>query len=78
MRRRTRTATDLHSDWLSQFDTEGPFLALPVVKDMWPNGVERLGDTDDRLVTFKQAFVQWQRASDHFTASSRTPEAKEK
>ena len=25
---------------------------------MWPNGVDRLGDTDDRLLTFKQAFVQ--------------------
>lgn len=54
----------VHQDWLSQVETDGPFLALPVLKDMWPNGVERLGDTDERLVRFKEEHAAWERAFD--------------
>lgn len=78
MKRRTPTVTELHSDWLTQVETDGPFLALPVIKDIWPDGVDRLGDADDRLVTFKQAFVTWQREMDAFAYADRTPEAKER
>lgn len=78
MRRETRSASELHSDWLSQVDTEGPFLSLPVIKDMWPSGVDRLGDTDDRLITFKQAFVQWQRALDQYAQAPKTLESRAK
>ncbi|RDB46379.1 Eco57I restriction-modification methylase domain-containing protein [Tsukamurella tyrosinosolvens] len=67
---------DFHSDWLNQVDIEGPFLALPVLKDIWKDGVDRLGDVDDRLLTFKQAFTRWQRALDKFAAEPRTPESK--
>lgn len=76
MRKRTHKTSDFHSDWLSQVDIDGPFLAYPVLKDMWPNGVDRLGDTDDRLITFKQAFAQWQRAFDQYVEQPKTPEAK--
>jgi len=69
----TRPVSDQHKDWLAQVDTEGPFLALPVVKDIWPHGVERLGDTDNRLVTFKQAFATWIRAYD-----AQSPETRDK
>ncbi|WP_202817200.1 Eco57I restriction-modification methylase domain-containing protein [Serinicoccus sp. CUA-874] len=69
---------DLHEDWLAQVETEGPFLALPVVKDIWPDGVERLGDADDRMTRFKQAFVTWQHEVDSFAYADRTPEAKER
>lgn len=78
MRRKTRSVADLHEDWLSQVETEGPFLALPVVKDIWPDGVERLGDADDRMVTFKQAFVTWQHEVDAFALADRTPEVTER
>lgn len=78
MKRRTPTVAELHSDWLTQVETDGPFLALPVIKDIWPDGVDRLGDADDRLVTFKQAFVTWQREMDAFAYADRTPEAKER
>lgn len=76
MRKRTNKSSDLHSDWLAQVDVDGPFLAYPVLKDMWPNGVDRLGDTDDRLVTFKQAYAQWQRAFDRYVEQPETPESK--
>jgi hypothetical protein len=68
IRRKTRSAAELHREWLAQVETEGPFLALPVVKDIWPQGVERLGDSDDRLVVFKQAFATWLRAYDEQAA----------
>ncbi|WP_207769190.1 Eco57I restriction-modification methylase domain-containing protein [Nocardioides currus] len=69
---------ELHEDWLAQVETEGPFLALPVVKDIWRDGVDRLGDADDRMVTFKQAFVTWQREVDDFALADRTPDALER
>lgn len=78
MKRRPPTVTELHSDWLAQVEADGPFLALPVIKDIWPDGVDRLGDADDRLVTFKQAFVTWQREMDAFAYADRTPEAKDR
>lgn len=76
MRKRTSKSSDVHSDWLAQVDVDGPFLAYPVLKDMWPNGVDRLGDTDERLVTFKQAYAQWQRAFDRYVEQPKTPESK--
>ncbi len=76
MRKTARRNQDFHSDWLTQVDIEGPFLALPVLKDMWPDGVDRLGDADDRLLTFKQAFSRWQRALDQLAAQPLTPESK--
>ena len=76
MRKRTQKNPDVHSDWLTQVDVEGPFLAYPVLKDMWPNGVDRLGDSDDRLLRFKQAFVQWQRSFDQYAEHPKTPESK--
>lgn len=78
MKRRTPTVVELHADWLTQVETDGPFLALPVIKDIWPDGVDRLGDADDRLLTFKQAFVTWQREMDAFALADRTPEARER
>ena len=57
--------------WLRQFDVDGPFLSLPVVKGFWPSGVDRLGDADDRLVTFKQGFAAWLRAYDQQTLEKR-------
>lgn len=71
MRRRVTSTVDQHQDWLAQVETEGPFLSLPVLKDIWPHGVDRLGDADDRAVTFKQAFATWERAYD-----TQSPETK--
>ncbi|MEP9417622.1 hypothetical protein ABLE92_25210, partial [Gordonia sp. VNQ95] len=73
---KSRHKIDVHSDWLAQVDTDGPFLALPILKDIWPDGVERLGDTDDRLNVFNNAYAQWQRAFDRFNADPNTPQAR--
>ncbi|WP_456598662.1 Eco57I restriction-modification methylase domain-containing protein [Blastococcus sp. SYSU DS0616] len=49
---------------MAQVETDGPFLSLPVLKDMWPNGMEPLSDVDDRLVTFKESYAAWEQAFD--------------
>jgi hypothetical protein len=64
MRRRPPSTAQLHQDWLAQVETDGPFLSLPVLKDMWPNGMEPLSDVDDRLVTFKENHAAWEQAFD--------------
>ncbi len=41
-RRRNRPATDaseLHRQWLELVDSEGPFLAIPPLRRVWPNGI---------------------------------------
>lgn len=69
----TRVRRGLGPDfgWLAQFDVDGPFLSLPVVKAFWPSGIDRLGDADDRLVTFKQGFTAWLRAYDQQSLDKR-------
>ncbi|MFD8098597.1 DNA methyltransferase [Nocardia fluminea] len=41
VRRRTPTtnAAELHRGWLELVDSEGPFLAIPPLKRIWPNGI---------------------------------------
>ncbi|MGL5863877.1 MAG: hypothetical protein ACRCY9_21765, partial [Phycicoccus sp.] len=35
-----------HRDWLAAVDTDGPFLAAPVLRQRWPQGMPRLGDLE--------------------------------
>lgn len=69
--RKPRRGSGPDFSWLEQFDVDGPFLSLPVVKGFWPSGVDRLGDADDRLVTFKQGFTVWLRAYDQQSLEKR-------
>ncbi|MBB2769106.1 UNVERIFIED_ORG: hypothetical protein GGE11_000001 [Mycolicibacterium obuense] len=77
--RRSRRGFGPDFGWLEQFDVDGPFLSLPVVKEFWASGIDRLSDADDRLVRFKQGFTAWLRAydqqslekRDHYAATAR-------
>lgn len=69
--KKVRSGSGVDYTWLQQFDVDGPFLSLPVVKGFWPSGVDRLGDADDRLVTFKQVFTAWLRAYDQQSLEKR-------
>lgn len=56
-KRRPATPSELHRQWLQLVDTEGPFLAVPPVKRVWPQGIPPL--QDDRraaLAAAKPAF----------------------
>lgn len=38
----TVNATDMHRSWLELVDTDGPFLAIPPLKRVWPQGMPSL------------------------------------
>ncbi|OQQ26128.1 type II restriction endonuclease subunit M, partial [Prescottella equi] len=61
-RRRTPTtnAAELHRGWLELVDAEGPFLAIPPLKRVWPNGIPDFRKTHpnrfDLLVDARKQF----------------------
>ena len=38
-RKHVPTAADLHRGWLELVDTDGPFLAVPALRRVWPQGM---------------------------------------
>lgn len=58
-------ATDLHRAWVQLVDTDGPFLAIPPLKKVWPNGIPDFRATHperfDTLVEARKAFeASWE------------------
>lgn len=51
-----------HSEWLSLIEVSGPFLAEPVLKDAFPQGLEGLDGAKKKLV--RQAYDEWREAID--------------
>jgi len=52
--------TNLHADWLSLIDISGPFLAIPVLMETFPQGLEELNGTKRKRV--RQAYDEWREA----------------
>lgn len=52
--------TSLHDDWLSLIDISGPFLAVPVLKEAIPQGLEELDGTKRKRL--RQAYEEWRDA----------------
>ena len=56
------SSNDTHHDWLSLIEISGPFLAVPVLKEAFPQGLEELdGFKRKRL---RQAYDEWREALD--------------
>lgn len=51
-----------HAEWLGLIDVSGPFLAEPVLKDAFPQGLEGLDAAKKRLA--RQAYDEWREALD--------------
>ena len=51
-----------HAEWLSLIDVSGPFLAEPVLKDAFPQGLEGLDPAKKIMV--RQAYDEWREALD--------------
>jgi hypothetical protein len=51
-----------HGEWLSLIEVSGPFLAEPVLKDAFPQGLESLDPAKKRIV--RQAYDEWREALD--------------
>jgi hypothetical protein len=61
------SAADLHRSWLELVDIEGPFLAIPPLKRVWPNGIpdfrkihsDRFALFTDAREEFESAWENW-------------------
>lgn len=68
-RRRSQKSTgDLHRAWLELVDTEGPFLAVPVLTRVWPQGIPQLGAAQKAALTaakpgFDAAWDSWDKSA---------------
>ena len=51
---------DLHHDWLALIEISGPFLAVPVLKEAFPQGLEELDGTKRKRL--RQAYEEWRDA----------------
>lgn len=51
---------DLHHDWLALIEISGPFLAVPVLKEAFPQGLEGLDGTKRKRL--RQAYEEWREA----------------
>ncbi len=50
---RPKSAAELHRAWLELVETGGPFLAIPPLKRVWPQGIPALDP--ERLDALRQA-----------------------
>ncbi|GIJ29836.1 hypothetical protein Vqi01_49980 [Micromonospora qiuiae] len=50
---RPKTGTELHRAWLELVETDGPFLAIPPLKRVWPQGIPALNP--ERLDVLREA-----------------------
>ncbi len=54
------SANTLHHDWLALIEISGPFLAVPVLKEAFPQGLEELDGIKRKRL--RQAYEEWREA----------------
>ena len=54
------SAEGMHHDWLSLIEISGPFLAVPVLKEAFPQGLEELDGVKRKRL--RQAYEEWREA----------------
>ena len=54
------TAISPHDDWLSLIEISGPFLAVPVLREVFPQGLEELNGIKRKRL--RQAYEEWREA----------------
>ena len=54
------SAFNVHDDWLSLIEISGPFLAVPVLKEAFPQGLEGLDGIKKKRL--RQAYEEWREA----------------
>jgi len=67
--RPVKSAAEMHRAWLELVDTEGPFLAIPPLKRVWPDGMPQLADARKATLTdarkdFESAWERYDRNPD--------------
>ena len=56
-----------HAEWLSLLDISGPFLSLPVLLEVFPNGLDKKDQEDDREVRDAFAGQALERHGTHYS-----------
>ncbi|MGM1079783.1 Eco57I restriction-modification methylase domain-containing protein [Streptomyces sp. H28] len=77
-----RSAADLHRVWLELVDSDGPFLSVPALKRLWPQGMPQLGADQVALLkeakpAFEKAWEDWDLRRDDSVALDRYGEARD-
>jgi hypothetical protein len=72
-RRSAPTGADLHRRWLELVDTDGPFLAIPALRRVWPQGMpvpakDAITALKDAKVAFEKAWENWDKRRDDAAA----------
>lgn len=62
------TGAELHRRWLELVDTDGPFLAVPPLKRVWPQGIPAISPTARAVLVeskpdFEKAWELWDRGA---------------
>ena len=68
-RRPVRSAKEQHRQWLQLVETDGPFLSIPVLTRVYPQGITPLdasvlGELKEAKTPFEQAWDAWDRDND--------------
>jgi methylase of polypeptide subunit release factors len=63
------SSNDLHRAWLELVDTDGPFVAIPALKRVWPQGMpqphaDAIAKLKDAKPAFEKAWENWDRRQD--------------
>ncbi|MEY9935412.1 hypothetical protein ABH926_010094 [Catenulispora sp. GP43] len=74
-RRTPPTGTQLHRNWLELVDRDGPFIAVPALKRVWPQGMPQPKDATlavlkDSKAAFEKAWERWDRGRTENATSS--------
>lgn len=72
-RQRTLSAAELHRAWLELVETDGPFLAVPPLKRVWPHGIPALAE--DRRLLLREAKADYDLAWETVDLAPENPEA---
>lgn len=76
------TAADLHRAWLELVDSDGPFLAVPALERLWPQGIPQpdaraLDAIKDAKPAFEKAWENWDEYPDDEAALDLYREARD-
>lgn len=68
-RRNAKRPSELHRDWLELVDADGPFVSVPTLKAVWPQGMPQLPDgaraaLRDAGPAFERAWDAWDKKRD--------------
>ncbi len=77
-----RSVADLHRAWLELVDADGPFLSVPALKRVWPQGMPQLGADQVALLkeakpAFEKAWEDWDLRRDDSASLDRYGEARD-